>query len=90
MKVAFEGRLSEVYFGSQDDRPTLVINGVQEGTRGKGVEGPVEVIVAGTGLQMDGLVVGEPVRVLIETLPRTSVEVVGHHEVTDVQIGWRE
>lgn len=62
MNIYFDGDLKEVYYSAQEDRPQFVVTGADADM------GPIEVLVGGTALKLDGLTIGSKVRVKVQML----------------------
>jgi hypothetical protein len=60
--IFFDGEIKEAYLSAQDDRPQFVVAGADA------EQGPLEVLVGGVGLQLDGITIGTRVRVKVTPL----------------------
>lgn len=66
MRLEFDGELKEAFISATDERPQIVLQGADQ------EHGPIEVILAGTALSLDGLTIGNHYWVKVE--PRIKVE----------------
>ncbi len=60
--------LREAYYSSDNDMPSILISGIASGERCEGAKGPIEAIVRGIGLDLDGLKIGTKYRIRLEEL----------------------
>ncbi len=66
MRIEMKATLREAYFSADNDTPSVVLSGVVVGNKERGeTYGPVDITVRGTGVPLDGLVIGEEYQVWV-------------------------